>query len=132
MKRYFSPFYTFLKAEIEFFLKLKDRENARQIHEKAGLRFVEVYVDTPLEICEQRDVKGLYEKARAGKIKGFTGIDSAYEIPSNPDVVVHAGVDSLADCVHKVFDYLHQIVRNFSVFHKKFLRNIRIYVFFFF
>jgi 3'-phosphoadenosine 5'-phosphosulfate synthase len=86
----------------------KDRQKARQIHEEAGLPFVEVYVDTPLEICEQRDIKGLYQKARAGKIKGFTGIDSAYEVPSTPDVVVHAGIDSLADCVHKVFDYLYE------------------------
>lgn len=86
----------------------KDRQNARNIHEEAGLPFVEVYVDTPLDICEQRDVKGLYEKARAGKIKGFTGIDSAYEVPQNADVVVHAGKDSIADCVHKVFDYLYE------------------------
>jgi len=86
----------------------KDRQNARIIHEEAGLPFVEVYVDTPLDICEQRDVKGLYQKARAGKIKGFTGIDSAYEVPTKPDVVVHAGKDSIADCVHKVFDYLYE------------------------
>lgn len=49
---------------------LKDREQARKIHEDSGLRFFEVFVDTPLEVCEQRDVKGLYKKARAGIIKG--------------------------------------------------------------
>ena len=60
------------------------REHARQIHEAAGLRFVEVYVDTPLEVCEARDVKGLYAKARAGELPGFTGIDDPYEPPSIP------------------------------------------------
>ena len=50
--------------------------------------FLEIFVDTPIEICEKRDVKGLYKKARAGKIKGFTGIDSPYEIPELPDVTL--------------------------------------------
>ena len=49
-------------------------------------RFIEVFVDTPLEICEQRDVKGLYAKARRGEIKGFTGIDDPYEIPTSPEL----------------------------------------------
>lgn len=52
------------------FSHLKDREKARELHEEAGLKFVECYVDTPIEVCEQRDVKGLYKKARAGQIKG--------------------------------------------------------------
>ena len=51
--------------------------------------FVEIFVDTPLEIAEQRDVKGLYKKAREGKLKNFTGIDSPYEAPENPDIVVN-------------------------------------------
>jgi adenylyl-sulfate kinase len=63
-----------------------DRDRARGIHEGAGLRFCEVYVDTPLEVCEQRDPKGLYRKARAGEIKGFTGIDDPYEAPAAPDL----------------------------------------------
>lgn len=54
----------------------KDRNNARRIHEGASLPFFEVFVDAPLHVCEQRDVKGLYKKARAGEIKGFIGIDS--------------------------------------------------------
>jgi bifunctional enzyme CysN/CysC len=63
-----------------------DRDRARAIHETVGLRFVEVFVDTPLELCESRDPKGLYAKARAGEIVGFTGIDDPYEAPSRPDL----------------------------------------------
>ncbi len=62
--------------------------------------YIEVFVDTPIEVCEQRDVKGLYKKARAGEIKNFTGIDSAYEIPVSPDIIIQTHVlnvnDSLA------------------------------------
>jgi bifunctional enzyme CysN/CysC len=64
------------------------RERARQIHAAAKLPFVEVFVDTPIEICEQRDPKGLYAKARAGEITGFTGIDDPYEAPSAPELVL--------------------------------------------
>jgi bifunctional enzyme CysN/CysC len=63
-----------------------DRDRARQVHDAAGLRFVEVFVDTPLEVCESRDPKGLYAKARAGEITGFTGIDDPYEAPAHPDL----------------------------------------------
>ena len=63
-----------------------DRDRARSIHEAAGVPFVEVFVDTPLEVCEARDPKGLYAKARAGEIKGFTGIDDPYEAPLHPDL----------------------------------------------
>jgi bifunctional enzyme CysN/CysC len=61
-----------------------DRDRARTIHEAVGLPFVEVYVDTPIEVCEARDPKGLYAKARAGEIRGFTGIDDPYEAPEHP------------------------------------------------
>jgi bifunctional enzyme CysN/CysC len=63
-----------------------DRERARAIHEAVGLPFVEVFVDTPLAVCEQRDPKGLYARARAGEIAGFTGIDDPYEPPERPDL----------------------------------------------
>ena len=63
-----------------------DRDRVRGIHAAVGLPFVEVFVDTPLEVCEARDAKGLYAKARAGEITGFTGIDDPYEPPSNPDL----------------------------------------------
>ncbi len=62
------------------------RELAQRVHREAGLDFVCVHVDTPLEVCEQRDAKGLYAKARAGVITEFTGIDSPYEPPHNPDL----------------------------------------------
>ena len=63
-----------------------DREQARAIHAAAGLDFVEVFVDTPLELCERRDPKGLYAKARAGQLTGMTGIDDPYEPPDAPDL----------------------------------------------
>ena len=66
----------------------EDRENAREIHGQFGLRFFEVFVDTPIEVCEERDPKGLYKKARAGEIKDFTGIDDPYETPNDPDLIL--------------------------------------------
>ena len=63
-------------------------------------KFYEVFVDCPLEICEQRDVKGLYAKARRGEIKDFTGIDSVFEEPQNPSLVVKTGENSLEDSHH--------------------------------
>jgi adenylylsulfate kinase len=63
-----------------------DRDQVRAIHEQSNLPFLEVFINTPLEICESRDPKGLYKKARAGEIKGFTGIDDPYESPANPEI----------------------------------------------
>ena len=60
------------------------RDHARQVHEVAGLPFAEIFIDTPLEICEQRDPKGLYAQARAGSLRGMTGIDAPYEPPLEP------------------------------------------------
>ena len=65
-----------------------DRDRARAAHAAAGLRFIEVFVDTPLALCEQRDPKGLYARARAGELRGMTGIDDPYETPLAPDLVV--------------------------------------------
>ncbi|MFN8018801.1 MAG: adenylyl-sulfate kinase [Acidimicrobiales bacterium] len=62
------------------------RDRARAVHDEAGLGFVEVFVDTPIELCELRDPKGLYAKARAGEITGFTGIDDPYEAPVAPEL----------------------------------------------
>ncbi|HEX5166497.1 MAG TPA: adenylyl-sulfate kinase [Thermomicrobiales bacterium] len=73
--------------------------------------FVEVYVNAPLEICEARDVKGLYEKARAGQIKQFTGIDDPYEPPLLPDVECHTDRETLEESVTKVLATL--VARNF-------------------
>lgn len=68
--------------------------------------FVEVYVNAPLEVCEQRDVKGLYRRARAGEIKQFTGIDDPYEAPPNPEIECKTDRETLEDCVEKVMGYL--------------------------
>ena len=68
-----------------------DRAAARAIHDRAGLRFVEVWVSTPLEECERRDPKGLYARARAGEIPDFTGIGQAYEEPESPDLEIGLG-----------------------------------------
>lgn len=68
--------------------------------------FVEIYCDTPLSICEQRDVKGLYQKAREGIVREFTGISSPYEKPLNPEIVVQTGEKSLDECANQVIDYL--------------------------
>lgn len=63
-----------------------DRDRVRALHAAAGLPFLEVFVNTPIEVCESRDPKGLYKKARAGEIKGFTGIDDPYEAPASPEI----------------------------------------------
>jgi bifunctional enzyme CysN/CysC len=67
---------------------IADRDHARQMHAEAGLPFFEIWVSTPVEICEERDTKGLYAKARAGEMKGLTGVDAPYEDPPNPDLEV--------------------------------------------
>jgi adenylyl-sulfate kinase len=82
------------------------RDHARALHEAAGLEFVEVFVDTPLAVCEQRDPKGLYRKARAGELTGFTGIDDPYEPPLAPELVLAAGEVSPADGAAAVAEVL--------------------------
>jgi len=64
----------------------EDRNRARQLHADAGLPFLEIFIDTPIEVCEQRDPKGLYKKAREGQIKDFTGISAPYEPPESPEL----------------------------------------------
>jgi sulfate adenylyltransferase len=82
----------------------KTRNEARKM--VGADRFVEVYVDTPLEVCEERDIKGLYAKARAGEIKGFTGIDDPYEEPQNAEIVVGTVDRSPKECAQQIIDYL--------------------------
>jgi adenylyl-sulfate kinase len=77
------------------------RERVRAQHDEAGLRFVEVYVATPLELCEQRDPKGLYRRARAGELTGFTGVDDPYEPPEHPELILGPDV-SVADAAASV------------------------------
>ncbi|XP_075607603.1 bifunctional 3'-phosphoadenosine 5'-phosphosulfate synthase 1 isoform X1 [Balearica regulorum gibbericeps] len=86
----------------------QDRNNARRIHEGASLPFFEVFVDAPLHVCEQRDVKGLYKKARAGEIKGFTGIDSEYEKPEAPELVLKTDSCDVNDCIQQVVELLQE------------------------
>jgi adenylylsulfate kinase len=90
-----------------------DRDLARQLHEQAGaqgnddpLPFVEVYVDVPLEVAEQRDPKGLYKKARAGEIKDFTGISAPYEEPNNPEITIKTHEYSVEECVLQIVNWL--------------------------
>lgn len=71
--------------------------------------FVEIYVKASLEVCEARDVKGLYAKARAGEIKGFTGIDDPYEEPLNPEIICNTAQESVADSVKKVLSKLEDL-----------------------
>ncbi|WP_368490900.1 adenylyl-sulfate kinase [Clostridium sp. BJN0013] len=80
-----------------------DRDKVRKL---LGKDFVEVYVDCPLEVCESRDPKGIYKKARNGKIKDFTGVDSPYEVPDNPEIVVSTNLDTVQQCVNKILDFL--------------------------
>ena len=84
-----------------------DREGARSAHAELELDFVEVFVDTPLEECERRDPKGLYEKARRGEISGFTGIDDPYEPPQNADIVIRG--DSVEDAVAEIVGRLEEL-----------------------
>ncbi|WP_017716042.1 adenylyl-sulfate kinase [Kamptonema formosum] len=81
------------------------REIRDEVRKRIG-DFVEVYVNAPLEVCEGRDVKGLYKKARAGEIKHFTGIDDPYEPPLNPDVECHTDVESEDESLAKVWLHL--------------------------
>lgn len=68
--------------------------------------FIEVFMDTPLETCEQRDPKGLYQKARAGEIKDFTGIDSPYEVPTRPELRLDTSAQDIDTCVDTIISYL--------------------------
>jgi bifunctional enzyme CysN/CysC len=83
-----------------------DRAKVRESHERDGLRFLEVFVNTPLEECERRDPKGLYAKARAGELPGFTGIDDPYEAPEWPDLELRPADHDLQKAVAAVLALL--------------------------
>ncbi len=82
----------------------KDRNFVRNLVEDG--EFIEIYVKCPLEVCEQRDVKGLYKKAREGIIKNFTGIDDPYEEPENPEITVETHIETVEESVSKIVNYL--------------------------
>jgi adenylylsulfate kinase len=81
------------------------RDEIRVLNEN----FIEIYVDTPLEICEARDVKGLYAKARSGQIKNFTGLEDPYEAPLNPEIICRTTKESVEECVDKVIAELERL-----------------------
>ena len=82
------------------------RADRDQIRERIGDSFIEVYVSTPLEECERRDPKGLYVKAREGRIKDFTGIDSPYEPPVNPQLTIDTSKVEVTAAVDQILKYL--------------------------
>lgn len=103
----------------------QDRAVARELHEKASIPFIEVFVDAPLSVVEARDPKGLYKKARAGEIKGmplempppssltqcycivdFTGVSAPYEAPENPEIHIRTDETSVTDAVKQITEYL--------------------------
>ena len=89
-----------------------DRQIARDLHAAAAqgddeaIPFIEVYVDIPIEVAEQRDPKGLYKKARAGEIKDFTGISAPYEAPEKPEIVIKTHENSVEECVAQIVEWL--------------------------
>ena len=107
LREWFSP-KDFSKAgRDEHNKNVENRENAREII-SAGDQFAEVYVKCSLAKCEERDVKGMYAKARKGEIKGFTGIDDPYEAPEKADLVIDTEHEPLADSANKVKDFLNE------------------------
>lgn len=85
-----------------------DRDNVRELHEAAGMDFIEIFVDCSLEEAEARDPKGLYKKARAGEIKNFTGIDDPYEAPDKPEIHLHSDKQSLQEEVDQILSVLRE------------------------
>ncbi|MEI8062767.1 MAG: adenylyl-sulfate kinase [Verrucomicrobiota bacterium] len=92
-----------------------DRRLARSLVDEND--FIEVYVNAPVAVCEQRDPKGLYKKARAGKIENFTGVSAPYEAPEKPQITVHTDQQSVAECVTQIIDHLKvaHIAQDFSI-----------------
>ncbi len=85
-----------------------DRDKVRALHVEGKLPFIEVHVNTPIETCEQRDPKGLYKKARAGQLKGFTGIDDPYEAPNTPELTIDATGTTPQQATVLLIEYLEK------------------------
>ena len=92
----------------------EDRELIRALHEESDLPFAEIHMATSLEECERRDPKGLYARARAGQLPGFTGIDAAYEVPASPDLVLGEQAGSVAEQVSAVLELADRLLRGAS------------------
>lgn len=86
----------------------KDRDLVRALHDEGKLAFLEIYLNTPIETCEQRDPKGLYKKARAGQLKNFTGIDDPYEAPAKPELTIDATATSPQEAAVQILQYLEK------------------------
>jgi adenylylsulfate kinase len=86
----------------------EDRDNVRRLHDASDMDFIEVHIDVPLSVAEQRDPKGLYKKARAGEIKNFTGIDDPYEAPESPELVLNSHEMSLEQEVEAILGLLKE------------------------
>ena len=82
-----------------------ERQNAKEI---IGNEFKEIYINCPIDICKVRDPKGLYEKVELGLIKNFTGIDSPYEVPTNPDLILNTNELSVTECMEKIMELSHK------------------------
>ena len=85
-----------------------DRDYARKIHKESGLKFIECHIATSLELCEQRDTKGVYAKARSGVIKNFAGISAPYEKPDRPELKIDTAHNTLEACLTDVVTYLEK------------------------
>ncbi len=85
---------------------VSDRNQVRDL--VADKQFIEIFIDTPISVCESRDPKGLYKKARAGEIKHFTGIDSDYQLPTEPEIHVHTESYSVEECADQIISYLYK------------------------
>ncbi len=86
----------------------QDRDIVRALHEAGQLPFIEIYLNTPIGTCEQRDPKGLYKKARAGQLKGFTGVDDPYEAPLQAELTIDATHISPQEATLQLLDYLEK------------------------
>lgn len=88
-----------------------DRQRVREICESNGIPFLEVFVNAPIEVCEQRDPKQLYKRARSGEIKGFTGIDAPYEAPQSPDIELRTDQMSVDESLNSTMDVLGPLIK---------------------
>jgi adenylyl-sulfate kinase len=86
-----------------------DRRSAREIHESEGLAFYEIWIDTPLRVCEERDPKGLYKRARAGKLQCVTGVDAPYEPPLEPELCIRGGEETTEAAAERVAALLEAV-----------------------
>jgi adenylylsulfate kinase len=81
-------------------------KEARQLARDGSNTFIEVYINCPVEVCAERDVKGMYAKAKSGEIKGFTGVDDPYEVPENPELACYTNVETIDESANKIYEYL--------------------------